>query len=49
MLDGIIKKEEEETKIDAYDLADEVDILKKYNDEWQTQISEMKKWNEKKD
>ena len=33
----------------AYDLADAVNILSKYNAEWCDKILEMKKWNEKKE
>lgn len=29
-------------EIDAYDLAEDVDLLKKYNAEWEDQLAEMK-------
>ena len=35
--------------MDAYDLAQEVDLLKKYNAEFEDKVAEMKKWNEKKE
>jgi hypothetical protein len=50
-LDAIIQKEEEEkmAATAAYDLAEAVDLLDKYNGEWQDKILEMKKWTEKKE
>ena len=50
-IDGILKKEEEEKELEnaAYELAEEVDILKKYGAEFEEKIAEMKKWNEKKE
>ena len=49
-LDEIIKKEDEESKEDvALDLYESVDLLAKYNNEWQDALMELKKWNEKKD
>ena len=40
---------EEENKIDAFDLAEEVDILSKYQDAWTSSVLELKKWAEKKE
>lgn len=50
-LDDLIKQEEEQKQMemDAYDLAQEVDLLKKYNAEFEDKVAEMKKWNEKKE
>jgi cytoskeleton-associated protein 5 len=48
-LDDIIKKEQEEEKVDAFDFAEAVDILSKFNGEWLDKLAEMKKWNEKKE
>ena len=51
LLDGIIRQEEDDNsnKNGAYDLVDAVNILIKYNPEWQEKITEFKKWNEKKE
>ena len=40
---------EEENKFDAFDLAEEVDILSKYQDAWTSGVLELKKWAEKKE
>ena len=46
-IDAQIAQEEE--KFDAFDLAQEVDILPKYQDAWTSGVLELKKWAEKKE
>lgn len=50
-LNGIIRQEEEEkgSSSAAFDLADPVNILAKFDGAWIDKISELKKWTEKKD
>lgn len=35
--------------VDAFDFAEAVDILSKFNAEWLDKLVELKKWNEKKE
>jgi len=47
-LDEVCKEEEEEEKVDAFDLADEKDCLAKYDDAWAEATLGTKKWTDKK-
>ncbi len=35
--------------LDVRDLSEAVDLLKTYNQDWQDKLTELKKWNEKKE